>query len=148
MRQNLTEKNIIGSFYLKADFLPLLLNHSKAVFRNRMIKTRKAREYEKKLIDHLKFNYSHLKNHKFLTEELHLIMVVASPKFLTKEGKKSKRSGDVDGFVKHSTDLIFKTLLPHLDDSQIVCLSVELAHSTTDQFHFLLLESEKMKFVH
>lgn len=147
MRQNLTEKNLTDSFYIKADFLPLLLNHSKAIFRGRMIKTKKAREFEKKLSCHLKENYYYLKNYKFKSEDLHLVMLVASPDFLTKSGKKSKRSGDIDGFVKHTTDIVFKNLLPDLDDSQILNLSVELAHSNNNQFHFLLLESEPMKFV-
>ena len=145
---DLTKNNLTSDFYIRCDFLPLLLNHSKAVFRGRLIKTKKAREFESLLISTLMENYKHLRNFQFKTHELHLILIIGSPKFLTKNGIKSKKSGDIDGFVKHTTDIVFKTLLPHLDDSQVIRLSVELAKSSQNQFHLVLKETGPLVEIH
>lgn len=145
MKADSIKKNLtLNPFYIKCDFLPLSLNNSKAIFRGRMIKTKKARDFEKIFTSILLNEFKHLRNYKFYTENLHLVLIVGSPKFITKKGSKSKTTGDIDGFVKHVTDQVFKTLLPQLDDSQIIRLSVELAVAKNNQFHFVLTETDPM----
>lgn len=132
-------------FTIHAPFFPISFNQYKSIFRNRMIKTKKARAYEKQLHEFLIKNYAHLINHKFNTSDLRLVYRIGSSRFITAKGLRNKRSGDIDGFLKCTIDIIFKTLLPELDDSQIIRMNVELYVSENDQFSFSLIETSPLE---
>lgn len=61
-------------------------------------------------------------------------MKVSSPSVLTKQGKKSKMFPDWDNCIKFTQDIIFETLLPNCDDSQVVIGNVAINFDTEEFF--------------
>ena len=98
-----------------------------------MLKSKAAREYEKKLKAILE-DYTCFKDCLSPDDFLVISFKVHSPNVLTKKGKKSKTFIDWDNCIKFTQDIIFQELLPNCDDSQIIFGSVAMLFDTDEFF--------------
>lgn len=125
---------------IKVPLRPFPTNQIKSVFRGVMLKSKKARDYEKKLKSHL-IPYLSFKNCFSPDDALSFSMKVNSPGILTKQGKKSKMFPDWDNCIKFTQDIVFETLLPECDDSQVIIGNVALNFDTEE---FIEIEIRKL----
>ena len=106
---------------------PVTVNQAYAIVRGRKIKTKKAREFEKFVINSInvfhKKELSELKKTLEKDNPIELTYKIYNSKVLTKQGKLSRIFIDIDNSSKVLTDSIFKAL--ELDDYIITRLIIE-----------------------
>jgi len=115
---------------------PISLNSSQKIStingRPRMVKTPKTREFEKEVRSQLAIvgkKFEMLNNYLSKNECYLDVNYIFFFNVMTKKGKISKTSGDVDNLIKPFQDLLFEKI--SYDDSQIMEVWAKKAHTTS-----------------